>query len=389
MFTILRGGQIYSPENIGQQDIVMAGQVISNIAAAIEPYDKYGNTQVVDVSGKYVVPGFIDQHVHLLGGGGEGGFNTRTPEVTISDITLAGITTVVGCLGTDGITRSLTALLAKAYSLEIEGISSYIYSGAYEVPPPTITGNIRSDLVLIDKVIGCGELAISDHRSGQPSKAELARLAAQARVGGLLSGKAGVVHLHVGAGRHQLAMIFELIAETEIPVAQFVPTHINRNWSLIREGIKLTNLGGTIDFTASDAARGANDDSITAAQAIAYCLDQGVSSERLTISSDGHGSLPVFDGKGNVSDLRMARLTWLHNEVRNLMRAGIPLELALRPVTINPAKVLHLYPEKGVLRPGSQADIVVLDKKFEIEQVFAKGRWLVKNGQAIVKGTFE
>lgn len=388
MFTIIKGGQIFAPESMGKQDIVIAGEIIANIAPDIKPYDHYGETQLIDVTGKYVVPGFIDQHVHLIGGGGEGGYNTRTPEVALNDITSAGITTVVGCLGSDSVTRNMTSLLAKARSLEIEGISSYIYSGAYEVPPPTLTGNVRSDLVLIDKVIGCGEVAISDHRSSQPTKAELARLAAEVRMGGLLSGKAGVLHLHVGAGSHRLAILFELITETEIPVMQFVPTHINRNWELIREGIELVKLGGTIDFTAAGDTPDAGD-TITAAQAVLYCLEQGVSPDKLTISSDGHGSLPVFDGRGNVSKLRVSKLAWLHAEVRRLIKAGLAPEVALKPVTINPARVLHLYPAKGVLRPGSHADILVLDQEFAVEHVFAKGCWLVRNGEAIVKGMFE
>lgn len=387
MFTIIKGGQIFAPESMGKQDIVIAGQVIANIASDIKPCDNFGETQLIDVTGKYVVPGFIDQHVHLIGGGGEGGFSTRTPEVVLSDITTAGITTVVGCLGSDSVTRNMAGLLAKARSLEIEGISSYIYSGAYEVPPPTLTGNVRSDLVLIDKVIGCGEIAISDHRSSQPTKAELARLAAEVRLGGLLSGKAGVLHLHVGAGPRRLSLLVELITETEIPVMQFVPTHINRNWDLVREGIKLVDLGGTIDFTAvGDSPEDA--ESISAAQAVLYCLEHGACQDKLTISSDGHGSLPVFDGRGNVTSLRVAKLSWLHEEVRRLIKAGVAPEVALKPVTINPAKVLHLYPAKGVLYPGSDADIVVLDQDFGVEHVFAKGCWLVRNGEAISKGMF-
>ncbi|HWR44725.1 beta-aspartyl-peptidase [Sporomusa sp.] len=389
MFTILKGGTVFAPENLGVQDILIAGQVIANIAPAIKPAPEYGKTQVIDVTGRRVVPGFIDQHVHLLGGGGEGGYATRTPEVVLSDITMAGITTVVGCLGTDSITRHMAGLLAKARGLELEGISTYIYTGAYEVPPPTITGSVRSDLVLIDKVIGCGEIAISDHRSAQPAKAELARLAAESRVGGLLSGKAGVLHLHIGAGARQLTLIFDIAAETEIPVAQFVPTHINRNWNLVNEGIRLTQMGGVIDFTAAAYDESGQADSLTAAQAIKYCLEQGVSINSMTISSDGHGSLPVFDGNGGISGLQVAKMTGLHAEVKNLTASGLPLSEALRPVTINPARILKLYPEKGVLEPGSHADIVVLDQNLNIEHVFAKGKWLVQNGQAIVKGTFE
>ncbi|WP_371372334.1 beta-aspartyl-peptidase [Sporomusa aerivorans] len=388
MFTILKGGHVFSPESMGVQDVLIAGPVIAHIAAAIDASPQYGYTQVVDVTDRLVVPGFIDQHVHLLGGGGEDGFATRTPEVVLSDITMGGITTVVGCLGTDGITRSMPGLLAKARSLEIEGITAYIYTGAYEVPPPTLTGSVRSDLVLIDKVIGCGEVAISDHRSAQPSQAELARLAAEARVGGLLSGKAGVLHLHVGAGKRQLAALFALADETEIPVSQYVPTHINRSWPLIEEGIRWTKQGGVIDFTAADSSDN-QAGTITAAQAIIHCIAQGVSIDRLTVSSDGHGSLPVFDGQGDVSGLRVGKLTWLYEEIKSLIGAGISVAEALRPVTVNPAKILKLYPAKGALKAGSHADILVLDRNLNIEQVFAKGRRLVKDGQAVVKGTFE
>jgi beta-aspartyl-dipeptidase (metallo-type) len=389
MFTILKGGTIFAPEDLGVQDLLIAGQVIAHIAPGIKPVPEYGQTQVIDVTGRRIVPGFIDQHVHLLGGGGEGGYATRTPEVVLSDITMAGITTVVGCLGTDGITRSMAGLLAKARSLELEGISAYIYTGAYEVPPPTITGSVRSDLVLIDKVIGCGEIAISDHRSSQPTPAELARLAAEARVGGLLSGKAGVLHLHIGGGARQLSLIFDIITETEIPVAQFVPTHINRSWDLVNAGIRLTQIGGVIDFTAAASDESGQDAFLTAAQAIEHCLEQGVSIDCMTISSDGHGSLPVFDGKGGISGLKVAKMTGLHAEIKNLAASGLPLDQALRPVTINPAKILKLYPEKGVLQPGSHADIVVLDENLNIEHVFAKGKLLVHRGQASVKGTFE
>ncbi|MDF2571317.1 MAG: iadA [Sporomusa sp.] len=387
MFTILKGGNVFAPESLGIRDIIIAGQIIANIASSIKSAPDYGECQVVDMTGKLVVPGFIDQHVHILGGGGEGGYATRTPEVVLSDITMAGITTVVGCLGTDSISRHMAGLLAKARSLDEEGISTYIYTGAYEVPPPTITGSVRSDLVLIDKVIGCGEIAISDHRSSQPSKGEIARLAAESRVGGLLGGKAGVVHLHVGDGARQLALLFEIAAETEIPITQFVPTHINRNWNLINEGIKLAKLGGVIDFTA--AAPGQAADTITAAHAIKHCLDHGLSINNMTISSDGHGSLPVFEGSSGVSDLKVAKMTGLHEEVKSLVAIGLSLSEALRPVTSNPAKTLKLYPDKGTLKPGSHADIVVFDYKLNIEHVFAKGRWLVKDGKAKVKGTFE
>ena len=83
-----------------------------------------------------IVPGFIDQHVHVTGGGGGGGFATRGPEAMLTDLTRWGITTVVGITGTDGTTRTPVALLAKVRALEIEGLTAYMWTGAYDVPPP-------------------------------------------------------------------------------------------------------------------------------------------------------------------------------------------------------------------------------------------------------------
>ncbi|MDN5313438.1 MAG: hypothetical protein PWQ68_2412, partial [Thermoanaerobacteraceae bacterium] len=273
MFKILKGGRLFSPDDIGKKDVLIAGNFIANIAESINPAQDYGEVEVIDLRGKYVVPGFIDQHVHIIGGGGEAGFASRTPEVMLSHVTLAGITTVVGCLGTDGTTRHMASLLAKARGLEAEGISTYIYTGAYEVPTRTITENVRNDIILIDKVIGTGEIAISDHRSAQPGKEEIKKLAAEARVGGILSGKAGVLHLHVGDGQRKLGMIFEILEETEIPITQFTPTHINRNPYLLEDGIKFAKMGGMIDMTSGVSPASGARKSVKSSKAIKYCIE--------------------------------------------------------------------------------------------------------------------
>ena len=390
MITILKGGRVFAPTNLGEKDLLMVAGVIANIGDDITPAPNYGDLEEINVKGKYVVPGFIDQHVHLIGGGGEGGFATRTPEVTLSRITMAGITTVVGCLGSDGSTRHVESLLAKARGLESEGISTYIYTGAYEVPTPTITGSVRRDILLIDKIIGCGEVAISDHRSAEPTREDIMKLAAEARVGGILGGKAGVLHLHVGEGKRKLSMLFDILEESDIPVAQFTPTHLNRNSALLDDGIRFAQMGGMIDLTAGEEATFGYRRGLKPVEAVKHCLAHGISMDQITMSSDGNGSMPSFDEKGHLISLRVAQLSSLHAEFKAIIQeAHLGLPEALKIITVNPAKSLKLYPRKGVLRPGSDADIVVLNEAWEIDYVFAKGRCLVREGLPVVRGMFE
>ena len=232
MIIIIKNGEVYAPEYIGKMDVIIAGGKIEAIVKSVSIPQDFAKVRVIDAEGKLVFPGFIDAHVHITGGGGEGGFKTRTPEIQLSDIVAGGITTVVGCLGTDGVCRDMKGLLAKARALDEEGISTYIYSGSYEIPVNTITNSCRSDIMLIDKVIGIGEIAISDHRSSQPTFEEFVKVVAEARVGGLLSGKAGIVNVHLGSGERRLQYLVNMVKETEIPIHQVIPTHINRSINL-------------------------------------------------------------------------------------------------------------------------------------------------------------
>jgi beta-aspartyl-dipeptidase (metallo-type) len=301
-----------------------------------------------------------------------------------------GITTVVGCLGTDGVTRSLLNLLAKARGLDAEGITAFIYTGHYAVPVRTITGSIEQDLQVIDKVIGVGEVALSDHRSTQPTFDEFARLAGEARRGGILSGKAGVVNVHMGDGTRGLALLRRLIDETEIPASQFVPTHINRNPSLFEEGIAFAKSGGFVDFTTSTVPAFLADGEVKSSTGLKRMLDAGVDIGHITFTSDGQGSLPAFDAQGRLQRLEVGRVTSLFAEVRDaVLCEGLPLEAALRVITLNPSRILKLC-GKGELVPGADADIVLLERgTLQIRGVLARGRWLMRDGEVVVKGTFE
>jgi beta-aspartyl-dipeptidase (metallo-type) len=388
MVILIQQGQVYAPEPLGKKDILIMGSKIGAIKEPGQIRIEGLDVRVVDASEKIVIPGFVDSHVHILGGGGEGGPATRAPEINVENIVSSGVTTVIGCLGTDGTTRHMQSLLAKARGLEVEGISTYIYSGSYQIPVVTITGSIRSDLILIDKVIGAGEIAISDHRSSQPIFAEIARLAAECRVGGMLGGKAGVLHLHLGDGSRKLEMLFKLIKETEIPSTQVIPTHVNRNRKLLEEAIEFILQGGFIDLTAGVEPAAKGNGGISIGEAIKLCLEKQAPLAHITVSSDSNGSMPVFDKKGNLTGLTIATEKSLLENFRFLVRKKIlSLQDALNLFSANPAAFYKLN-QKGEIKVGRDADIILFDKDYNLTDSFAMGQMMMSDKKLIAKGTF-
>jgi beta-aspartyl-dipeptidase (metallo-type) len=388
MITLIHGGEILSPLPLGKKEILILN---NKIGAVCNPGDiniTGLEIQKVDATGKFIVPGFLDSHVHILGGGGEGGPATRAPEINIEDIIASGVTTLIGCLGTDGTTRHMESLLTKAIALEIEGISTYIFTGSYQIPVVTITGSVRSDIALIDKIIGAGEIAISDHRSSQPSYEEFARLAAECRVGGMLGGKAGVLHCHLGAGSRKLEMLFRLIKETEIPITQVIPTHCNRNLPLLEDAIAYAKQGGYIDLTAGSDPGSEDEVVLSISRTIQACLDKSLPLDRITISSDANGSLPVFDKEGNLIRLTVAHQKSLLKNFKFLVTEKIlPIEKALRLFSTNPSN-LYKLDHKGEIREGKDADLILLDQNYDLTGSFARGQQMMADGQFGVAGTF-
>ncbi len=387
---LIQGAAVYAPEYLGVRDVLIEGSRIRKIADKIPVAEAY-EVQVIDGNGMLLFPGFIDGHVHILGGGGEGGYHTRTPEIMLTDITSGGVTTVVGCLGTDGTTRTMASLLAKARGLEEEGITAYIYTGSYQVPVRTLTGSILDDLVLIDKVVGCGEIALSDHRSSQPTCEEFARIVGDTRVGGILSGKAGLVNIHMGDGERMLSCLRYVVKNTEIPPSNMLPTHINRSTRLLKDGMDYAKtLGGYVDLTTSSDPDYLEEDEVKASTGLKFLLEQGVPEHQITFSSDGQGSMPIFDRDGNFLGLGVGKVTSLYREVRDaILKEKVDITQALRTVTANPAALLKLT-RKGRIAVGCDADLVLVRQEdLQIHTVLAKGRRMVQNGAAVRKGTFE
>lgn len=390
MITVIENIDVYAPENLGRKQVVIVGDKFEGIYDKINIPDDFVNIHIVNGKGKVMMPGFIDNHVHILGGGGEEGFSTRTPEVKFTDLTTSGITTVIGCLGTDNVCRGMAELVAKTKVLTEEGISAYCYTGSYEIPVKTLSKSIKEDLMLINEVIGVGEIAISDHRSSQPSIEELLRVLSEARVGGLLSGKCGIVDMHVGSGKRKIDMLFSIIKDTEIPASQILPTHINRSTELFEEGIRYVKEGGYIDLTTSSNPDYMEPGEIRASEGLAKLYKMNIPIEHITFSSDGNGSMPLFDKNHKSVGIGICSVKSLYEEVKNaVLSYKVPLESAIKVITSNAAELFKLS-NSGRIKSKFNADFVMANEKtLEITDVFAKGKFLVKDNEVLVKGKFE
>lgn len=378
---LIKNIDIYSPKYIGKKDVFISGGKIVLIDNNID----FNNDKikVIDGTDKILTPGFIDQHVHITGGGGEGSFKTRAPEITLTKLTKAGITTVVGLLGTDGTTRSVENLVAKAKALKEEGISVYAHTGSYEYPTITITGSIKRDIAFIDEIIGV-KLALSDHRAPNVSNDELKRVASDARVAGMLSGKAGIVVLHMGDGKLGLSPVNEILEETEIPIKTIRPTHVNRREELLLEAFDYAKRGGRIDLTCGMKKN------LEPRNCIKRAIENNVPIENITISSDGYGSWSTYDEAGNLLKMGVSSVKSLHDEFKYMIKElEFDIEDALIFVTSNVAEGLEIYPKKGCISENSDADILLMDKNLEIDTVIANGKLMIENKKIIVYGSYE
>jgi beta-aspartyl-dipeptidase (metallo-type) len=383
---LLRNAELYDPEPqgrshllIGGERVLWRGKDLPQLSASLGVKDR-------DLEGRRVIPGLIDGHVHLTGGGGEAGPHTRVPPLQLSRLTAGGVTTAIGVLGTDDTVRSPGELVATARGLIAQGLSAYCYTGGYHFPPVTVTGSVRHDIVHIDLILGVGELAISDHRSSQPTLDELLRVAGDAHVAGLMAGKAGIVHLHVGSGARGLELVQRALDQSELPARVFNPTHVNRRKALFQEAMTLAKRGCTIDITAFPVAEG--EDAWSAAEALTRYLESGLPGDRVTVSSDGGGCFPTFDREGQVVSMEVGSPRAMAEALQELLACGQPLERVLPAFTSNPARLLLLR-NKGRLSIGADADLLVLDGDGSVEDVMARGQWQVLGGRPLVRGTFE
>lgn len=329
---VVVNGQVFGH---GMTTVAVAGGRIERVgdvdASAFDP-------EVIDASGCLVVPGLIDCHSHLIGGSGEKGWGSASAAISAQELFAAGITTVAGLLGTDTTTKTLPALLAKVKALRAEGVNAWMWTGGYDAR--SLTSSVRDDIVLIEEIIGAGEIAIADRRGVHFDARALARLASDCYVAGTLTGKAGVLHLHTGELRERLSIVREVL-DLGVPAGALHPTHVNRNEELFREAVELTRRGVAVDLD---------------------CVEEDLA--RWWRMFDGDRSLVTIS-----TDAPIGRVGALLDAVRSL-----PLEESLPLATVNPARVLKLH-EVGEIAEGKRADLLLLDEQtLAPRRVIARGR---------------
>ncbi len=375
MFKLIRGADVYTPEHIGINDILIAGDKILKIAPHID--FTYEGMEIINAAGKKAVPGLMAQHVHITGGGGESGMKSRVTELCLGDIIQSGVTTIVGLLGTDSFTRSVENLVAKAKGLNEEGITTYCLTGAYEYPSPTLTGRVDKDIAYINEVIGC-KLAISDHRSSHVTRQELLRLATQVRLGSLIGGKPGVLHMHTGKGKGGLQDVMAVVEESNVPIKHFRPTHVANCFD---DAIAFAKMGGNIDFTSGV-------ETSEVAKTLAKALELAPL-DKITLSSDSNGSMPIWNEKNELIGMGVGKMDTLYGSIKALItEQGVDMTTALKLVTENVAKGLEIYPRKGALLEGSDADVLLLDNKLDIDSLFAQGKVMMLDKEIKAKSYF-
>lgn len=385
---VLRGASVLLPDGWAEAEIWTLGRSITGIGEPAGPDGEIpgalGVPEVVDLAGERLVPGFIDSHLHILGGGGGGGFPTRIPELPVDAALEAGITTCVAMPGVDPLTRPLRALLALAASFREQGVRALPMTGGFVWPTETLTGSVRSDLHTIPSLTGV-KIALGEHLATAPTAHELERLLVEIDWAAHTTGRGILLHAHLGTAAQPAARLEAALEAVPVDRGRVQVTHANYTRDTLDAAIRLGLAGCRIDVNPlirPDRIGGA----IAPTEAIAALLGAGVALDRLSLSTDGNASVPrtLTDGtpEGFSHQLGLARA------VGNVVAAGVlDAAAALQLITANPAAALRRH-DLGRIARGAAADLVGLDDEFAVRTVISGGVVRVREGRALAPSMF-
>lgn len=391
MFKLIKGAEVYAPKKLGVNDILIAGEKILAIGKGLDAPSGF-DCETVDAQGKIAFPGFIDIHIHSIGADDGQGPVGRTFDIDWRDIVESGMTTTVGVLGGSIWVRSLAQLYMKTLELERMGVTSYMLTGCFKIPPPTLTGSIRKDLYLIDKVKGI-KTAIPDSTTAHHTWRDLASVASEVRIGAGMAKKGAITHVHVGRNPARMDVMLEMVERTGMNPQYIVPTHVNRlTPDVIEQGIEYTKMGGVVDLSSLMRKEEGTLTGLKVEFTVKRMLKEGANIDNITISSDGNVPMAIRDEDGKQTGMYIAPLDFNRREIRDIVNNKVTsFPEALKMVTTTPARILQIDDSKGEIKEGYDADIVIADtvESLKIDKVYAKGRLQVVNGKSVFQGHYQ
>jgi N-acetylglucosamine-6-phosphate deacetylase len=373
--TVISGGKIVTPDGVLAAGWLQTdGRTITRLGTGQPPLPPDR-----ELDGAWVVPGFVDIHVH---GGGRASYVPGDQDQAVTAAALHrrhGTTTTMASLVT-ATPATLSAAVSELAELVEDGVLAGIHlegpflsvkrRGAHD---PALLIDPEPDVVreLLDA--GRGSIKMVTLAAEREHAADaVAMLAAEGVIAavGHTDASYDETKAAIGAGVTVATHLFNamrpvhhrepgpipaLLADERVTV-ELICDGVHLHPAIVRMAIAAAGVERVVLVTDAMDAAGVGDGD--------YVL--------------GELAVRVVDGVARLVDggaIAGSTLT-MDRAFRFVVRAGVPVQDAVRMVSATPARLLGMSEQVGELRSGLDADLVVLDETFARQAVMAKGHWV-------------